>query len=176
MRRCITTLLILLVGLVGALRAMTIEIDNRGNHLRVEQGDTMEREDGKLVTEVHFAWGNLENNAAAGFHKFNGFIAPENGTCKVVDVHMFDTGGSYESGRDDKVIKDGPAYVAWRASTRGKTDGLTVRIVTVSDTPVHIRVGEWHGIFHIAEGRVVDGSLAASAVEYHPATASVSGG
>ncbi len=157
--------LVLLLCLALTATAMSIKIDDDGNMVRVVQREVT-TEDGRSVTIIFLEWGNLEDKPSVGFCSFNGFIAPELGRCKVVATEMFDSGGSYDRGTADKIRVDGPNYVAWKASTVGKTDGLTVRIVTESDTKVHIKVGEWHGTFDISAGEVVKNSLSESSKPY----------
>ncbi|MBD3398903.1 MAG: hypothetical protein GF399_01060 [Candidatus Coatesbacteria bacterium] len=161
-------LLVFTLLLAVSAVAMTIRVDESGNMLKVEQRATAELEGGRRAVNIFLEWGNLEGVDGVGFQKFNGFVAPEHGECRVVDVRMFDHGGKYENGLDDKVTHDGPAYVRWRASTVGKTDGLTVRVITNRDTVVHIKVGDWHGEFKIAAGNLVEDSLQESTSVWNP--------
>jgi len=83
-------------------------------------------------------------------------IEADHSACEVESIKLFDNGGRYRRGADDKVLVDGPDYVSWRPGTLGHRDGGMVRVVPGRDTTIHIKVGEWHGGFELTTGRVVD--------------------
>ncbi|HUT99603.1 MAG TPA: hypothetical protein VM054_11090 [bacterium] len=160
--------ILLALGLISGALAVTAQIDTTGNMIKVEQRSTQELEGGKAVTTIFLEWGNINEVSGVGFHAFDGFVDPEHGEIAVTDVRMFDSGGAYRIGCDDKVTNEGPDYVEWRASTLGATDGLTVRIVSDRDTAIHVKVGDWYGEFQLKAGKVVTDSLRATTSVWSP--------
>ncbi|HDR06583.1 MAG TPA: hypothetical protein ENN88_03025 [Candidatus Coatesbacteria bacterium] len=171
MKRLLVILLAL--GLVSGVFAVTKQIDSSGNMIKVEQRSTHKLDDGRAVTTIFIEWGNLNDKPGVGFHAFDGFVDPEYGEISITDVRMFDTGGSYERGTDDKILNEGPDFVSWRASTVGRTDGLTVRIISDRDTTIHVKVGEWHGEFKLKAGKVVTDSLRSTTTVWSPGSTAV---
>ncbi|OGD74506.1 MAG: hypothetical protein A2Y64_06280 [Candidatus Coatesbacteria bacterium RBG_13_66_14] len=165
--------ILLALGLVSAALAITAQIDTTGNMIKVEQRSTEELSGGKAVTTIFLEWGNINELTGVGFHAFDGFVDPEYGEISVTDVRMFDSGGAYRIGCDDKITNEGSDYVEWRASTLGATDGLTVRIVSDRDTAIHVKVGEWYGEFSLKAGKVVSDSLRATTSVWSPGTSAV---
>jgi len=163
-------IILLALGLVSGALAVTAQIDTTGNMIKVEQRSTQELEGGKAVTTIFLEWGNINELPGVGFHAFDGFVDPEYGEISVTDVRMFDSGGAYRIGCDDKVTNEGSDYVEWRASTLGATDGLTVRIVSDRDTAIHVKVGEWYGEFQLKAGKVVSDSLRSTTNVWSPGT------
>lgn len=164
--------ILLALGLVSGVLAITAQIDTTGNMIKVEQRSTQQLEGGKAVTTIFLEWGNINELSGVGFHAFDGFVDPEYGDIAVTDVRMFDSGGAYRIGCDDKITNEGPDYVEWRASTLGATDGLTVRIVSSRDTAIHVKVGDWYGEFQLKAGKVVSDSLHATTSVWSPGSTS----
>jgi hypothetical protein len=163
-------ILLLALGLVSGAFAITAQIDTSGNMIKVEQRSTMEIEGGRSVTTIFIEWGNINELSGVGFHAFDGFVDPEYGEVSVTDVRMFDSGGTYRVGTDDEITNEGPDFVRWRASTLGRTDGLTVRVVTSRTTTIHVKVGEWYGEFTLKAGRVISDSLRSTTSVWSPGT------
>ena len=155
------SLVFLIPSLALTAGAVSVQLDAAGNALRLEQSGAPRIEGGEVVVELSLEWGNLTNRPGIGLYEFDGFIVPEQGGCELEAVEDFEEG-------QDSVAKEGPDHVAWQSAGANESDGLRLTLRGPAGVTAHLKLGDWHGVFTIDEGGLVERSLRRSTVAWTP--------
>jgi hypothetical protein len=117
----------------------TVPIDNEGNKIEIiGRLKVINPHKPKIILFLRLRWGHIDGYVnTTKMVPWDGFISTTKGRIKVLRTLLFDIGGSYQNGGDDKLYpQTNPHAVKWRSSTKPHWDGILVAIEVIPTKPI----------------------------------------